>query len=442
MSIKIKDAPTTTVKSTLMIPVGNVGDNEAHTITLSALKTWITSAGSGGIRWTEILERPNVVTTDFIKTVNGSSIVGEGNLVVEADSIQWSKVVNKPTIPTKVSELDNDLEFISETQGENDFQSKLVSGKSIATVNGYDLLAGGNIVIEGTEQEQSDWNEDDSGKPSYIKNKPAINNSRITIRQGGVTKGSFTVNSSTNVTVNLDEGGSGVPTYKDITDTSATPVITIEGNQVVRCTNEAITSVTFKFDDGYLEGGQRELTSTVYLTCPKTAPEFVFPESSHIYGDFENMTEGVQYIISIQGDNFILTPSHITWNDISEKPNVQIQPDVIELGGTNNDGVWQVTINELKPNTIYKCTFATRVVVKAVANGCGTGHYPTRIYMEYPHTAQGDKEGVMHIQMPSAWKTIGMGGELSMFRQDGEFNPFYVEFRMGYAESVGNNYSV
>lgn len=445
-SIKIKDAPNTSVTGSLKIPVGNVGDNEAHTISVTNLKSWITSNTSGGIRWTDLVERPNFVETNFLKTVNGASLLGGGNLVVEADTIQWSKVVNKPTIPTKVSELDNDLNFLRETKADLDFQAKLISGTNIATVNGYNLLEGGNIKLDGYEQEQVDWDENDSGSVSYIKNRPTIptvNDSTITIRQGNTTKGTFTTNSASNVTITLDEGGGGgTPTYTDTTDASATPRIEINGNQIVRCTNENITEITFTYGSGYLSGNMRELTSTVYFTCAKSAPTFTFPQDSHIYGDFENLDTGVQYIISIQGNNFILTPSHITWDDVSEKPNVQVQPSVIEIGGTNNNGVWQVTIDELQPNAIYKCTFATRVVVNSIASGCGTGHYATRIYMEYPHSAGGDKESNMYIQLPTSWKTIGMGGTMDMFRQDGEFNPFYVELRMGYAESVGNKYSV
>ena len=60
--------------------------------------------------------------------------------------------------------------------------------------------------------------------------------------------------------------------------------------------------------------------------------------------------------------------------------------------------------------------------------------------MERGNVPAGTEE-VMYIQMPEAWKTIGLGNS-SMFRQGGNFNPFYVEFRMGYAESVGNKYSV
>mgnify|MGYP007038178461 CR=1 FL=1 len=526
MSIKIKDAPTTSVTSTLRIPVGNVGDNEAHTITPSTLKTWIlngSSGGSGGIRWADLVDRPNFIDTASLKLVNGQSLVGEGNLIIEADTVKWDKVVGKTTIPTKTSELINDEMFIKASKASSDYQSKLVSGENIATVNGYNLLSGGNIVIEGgegsvetvdkdatlswsTRTELATVNGDSihvtlpanpntdekvrqiptttnleynvlfTGNTGSVQEDNHIRfgnteNKKVTINPstGVITAPGFKVrkndgtiesspkivlangseiNAPSNANTYLKYNGSSFEWgsvsgtgYTDTTDANAIVNIEIIGNQVVRCTNANITNINFTYGSGYLSGSSRELTSTVYFTCPKSAPDFSFPNDSHIYGDFENMVSDQQYIISIQGNNFILTPSMVNWNDISEKPNVQIEPSVIEIGGTDDGtGVREITIDELQPNTIYKCTFATRVVVKAVANGCGSGHYPTRIYMERGNVPAGTEE-VMYIQMPEAWKVIGMN-DTSLFRQGGNFNTFYVEFRMGYAESVGNNYSV
>ena len=59
-------------------------------------------------------------------------------------------------------------------------------------------------------QIQTDWNQADNTKVDYIKNKPTIptvNNSTITITQGGTIKGSFTLNQSSGDTISLDAGG-------------------------------------------------------------------------------------------------------------------------------------------------------------------------------------------------------------------------------------------
>ena len=54
-----------------------------------------------------------------------------------------------------------------------------------------------------------------SNKPTI----PTVNNATLTITQGGTTKGTFTANAGTDVTINLDAGGSGGSTdWSDITN--------------------------------------------------------------------------------------------------------------------------------------------------------------------------------------------------------------------------------
>ncbi len=51
-----------------------------------------------------------------------------------------------------------------------------------------------------------------SGSYNDLSNKPTIptvNNATLTITQGGVTKGTFTANAGTDVTIALDAGGGG-----------------------------------------------------------------------------------------------------------------------------------------------------------------------------------------------------------------------------------------
>ena len=84
-------------------------------------------------------------------------------------------IKNKPTIPTKVSDLTNDSGFLTQHQ---DISGKVdkVSGKGLST-NDYtttekNKLAG---IAAGAEVNvQSDWNQSNSSADDYIKNKPAI----------------------------------------------------------------------------------------------------------------------------------------------------------------------------------------------------------------------------------------------------------------------------
>lgn len=171
MSIKIKDAPDTNVKGTLKIPVGNVGDNEPHTITINNLKSWIQG---GGIPWTSVTDKPVFVATTDLATVNGQILYGGNDITVTADAIEWANVIGKPIIPTKTSELTNDTNFVTASTVSTNYQEKLVAGENLAYINGYNLLEGGNIIIDGGQQVQSDWQCDNPVDPAYILNKPTI----------------------------------------------------------------------------------------------------------------------------------------------------------------------------------------------------------------------------------------------------------------------------
>lgn len=84
-------------------------------------------------------------------------------------------------------------------------QDTLVSGTSIKTVNSTSLLGSGNIAV------QSVIDANNKLDYAYLSNTPTIptvNNATLTITQGGTTKGTFTANASSNVTIDLDSGGS------------------------------------------------------------------------------------------------------------------------------------------------------------------------------------------------------------------------------------------
>lgn len=74
-------------------------------------------------------------------------------------------------------------------------------------MNGMNTTQGGfNGQLENKPL-QPDWNQQDNTKGDFIKNKPTIpdvNNPAVTISQNGKTKGSFTLNQSSNKTITLD----------------------------------------------------------------------------------------------------------------------------------------------------------------------------------------------------------------------------------------------
>lgn len=117
----------------------------------------------------------------------------------------------------------------------DDKQDTLVSGTNIKTINNTSILGSGNIDIQGggTAYTAGDGIIIENGEISVdgeqvnlltlatvaatgsyndLSNTPTIptvGNATITITQGGVTKGSFTTNQSSNQTIALDSGGSG-----------------------------------------------------------------------------------------------------------------------------------------------------------------------------------------------------------------------------------------
>ena len=126
-------------------------------------------------------KQDTLVSGTNIKTVNGESLLGEGNILIKSvnvdsalsttseNPVQNKVITNKvntieqsitnlsDTIPTKVSDLTNDSGYITNaaltdlaTKEEvSAKQDTLVSGTNIKTINGNSILGEGNIVIEG-----------------------------------------------------------------------------------------------------------------------------------------------------------------------------------------------------------------------------------------------------------------------------------------------------
>ena len=85
--------------------------------------------------------------------------------------------IENPVKPTVIISKINEL-----VDTTNNKQDTLVSGTNIKTVGGNSLLGSGNIAI------------------------PTVNNATLTVTQGGVSKGTFTANASSDVTIALDAG--------------------------------------------------------------------------------------------------------------------------------------------------------------------------------------------------------------------------------------------
>lgn len=157
---------------------------------------------------------PNGYTSNVgtVTSVNNTSPDGNGNVTLSIPAAQvnsdWNavsgvaQILNKPTIPA--AQIQSDW-----TQADNtklDYIKNKPSLATVATTGSYSDLS--NKPTIPAAQVNSDWNA--GSGVAQILNKPTIptvNNATLTITQDGTTKGTFTANASSDVTIALDAGG-------------------------------------------------------------------------------------------------------------------------------------------------------------------------------------------------------------------------------------------
>lgn len=109
----------------------------------------------------------NDFTTTLLNKLNGIADGAEVNVQSdwnESSSSSDAYIKNKPTIPTKTSDLTNDSDFVSD--------SSYVHTDNNFTTTLKDKLDG---IADGAEVNvQADWNVTDTASDAFIKNKPAI----------------------------------------------------------------------------------------------------------------------------------------------------------------------------------------------------------------------------------------------------------------------------
>ena len=116
-------------------------------------------------------KQPTLVSGTNIKTINGNSILGEGNLVIEGGSSvdaytkteSDAKYATKNELTavetvannadTKADTATSRIESVETAMGNK--QDTLVSGTNIKTVNSQSILGEGNIEVSGVSEEQA-----------------------------------------------------------------------------------------------------------------------------------------------------------------------------------------------------------------------------------------------------------------------------------------------
>ena len=130
--------------------------------------------------------------TTVIPTVNDATLTIQknGSNVATFTANSSSNATANITVPTKTSDLTNDDGFITG-----------ISSSDITTALGYIPADSSSLATVATSGSYNDL----SNKPTI----PTVNNPTITFTQGGVEKGSITLNQSSNETIALDAGGGG-----------------------------------------------------------------------------------------------------------------------------------------------------------------------------------------------------------------------------------------
>lgn len=208
------DAGETPNDATITIVQGGVSKG-SFTVNQSNNQTINIDAGGGStsVSWGAI-QGTLSSQTDLQSALNGKQAT-----ITSTNKLDYGLISNTPTIPT----VNNGVLTISQNGTSKGSFSANQSGNT--SIN----LSGENNVIEAITF---------NGNVATITNKtaaitttiPTVNDPKITITQGGTSKGSFTLNQSTSATIALDAGGGGGDFTLPEVHTSATELTVSAGN--------------------------------------------------------------------------------------------------------------------------------------------------------------------------------------------------------------------
>lgn len=194
--------------------------------------------------------------TPTIPTVNNATLTIQmnGTTVNTFTANASSNVTANITVPTKTSDLTNDDGFITGITSSDVTTALGYTPYNSANPSGYQANVIETVKVNGTaltplskaidisvptETTISGWGfTKNTGTVTSVNNVspvngnvsltiPTVNNATLTITQGGITKGTFTANASSNVTVALDSGGTVDIDNSSITENSSDQLQTV-----------------------------------------------------------------------------------------------------------------------------------------------------------------------------------------------------------------------
>ena len=131
------------------------------------------------------------------RTINSKALTSD--ITLTASDV--GALPNTTPIPTKTSDLTNDRGYITGITSSDVTSALGYTPYNSSNPSGYTSNVGTVTSVNNTSP-------DANGNVSL--SIPTVNNATLTITQGGTTKGTFTANASSDVTIALDSGGGSV----------------------------------------------------------------------------------------------------------------------------------------------------------------------------------------------------------------------------------------
>lgn len=279
---------------------------------ISDLSTIRTNATNGASAYTTIQNYGNIVThnvSEFATSAQGAladSAVQPSDLATVATSGSYTDLSNKPT---NVSAFTNDAGYITNSAlngyatetwvGQQGYITGITS-TDVTTALGFTPYNATNPAGYITSSALTPYAQSanlatvaTSGSYNDLSNTPTIptvNNATITITQGGTTKGTFTLNQSSNETIALDAGGGG-GSYTagdgiDITNN----VISVDGVQTTE-TTLATVATSGSYNDLSDVPNNLQTTSNLVTSISSSSTDTQYPSAKCVYdivGDIES----------------------------------------------------------------------------------------------------------------------------------------------------------
>lgn len=233
---------------------------------------------------------------------------------------------------------------------------------------GFD--SSGQLTLKATipaAQIQSDWNQADSTKADYIKNKPTIGAGVITFTQGATVLGTIDVNQTTATTINIPSsgGGGGGGSYA-------------AGNGIEISDADVISTKVDNSTIGFTASGELELKVTIPTDTSDLTNGAGYITSSALSGyATETWVGGQGYLTSISSGDVTTALGYTPYSASNPDGYTSNVGTVTSVNNTNPDSDGNVTLSI--PDTTYMVTTNTTQSISGTKTFSNETHFTGNI---------------------------------------------------------------